>query len=1256
MAKGQVLLITSVLLMQAIFLLPSFIYTPVKALDYGMDTDLGNVDASFWGEDADDGSGCSVAGVGDVNGDGYDDILIGARYDDDGGNFSGQTYLIFGKASGWIMDSILSRSDASFWGENAGDRSGSSVAGAGDVNGDGYDDLLIGAPYNDEGDSDAGQTYLIFGKPSGWAMDTNLSASNASFLGGSTNDGAGWGIAGAGDVNGDEYDDILIGAPSKGDGGTGQTYLILGKDSGWTMDTNLSASDASFLGEDSYDNSGYSVAGAGDVNGDGFDDILIGASNNCKAGVRAGQTYLILGKASGWAMNTVLSASDASFLGEDAYNCSGCSVAGAGDANGDGYDDILIGAHGNNDYDREIAGQTYLILGKASGWEMDTDLSASDASFIGEDTDDYSGSSVAGAGDINGDGYDDILIGASGVYYAGESSGHTYFILGKPSDWTMNIALSASDASFIGEYKIDYSGCSVAGAGDVNGDGYDDILIGAYANSEGGTLAGQTYLIFNKDFGWAMDIDLSASDASFWGENEVDWSGLSVDSAGDVNGDGYDDILIGAIYNDDGGAESGQTYLILGKGHGWAMDIDLSKANASFIGEDAEDYSGVSVAGAGDVNSDGYDDILIGARSNDEGGDYAGQTYLIFGKASGWSMDTDLSTSDASFLGESEGDSSGCSVAGAGDVNGDGYDDILIGATGNDDGGDFTGQTYLIFGKASGWAMDTNLSASDASFWGENQGGQSGSSVAGAGDFNGDGYDDILIGAHLDDDGGTEAGQTYLIFGKSSGWTMDTNLSTSDASFWGESSGDHSGFSVAGGGDVNDDDYDDILIGAWFNDKGGTDAGQTYLIFGKSSGWTMDANLSDSDASFWRECQAAHSGHSVAGAGDVNGDGYDDILIGAYSDQEVSDSVGQTYLILGKNFGWSMYTSLSASDASFLGEEAWDWSGYSVAGGGDINGDGYDDLLIGACCNDEGGDRVGQTYLILLHPNTRPILYDENHSPSNGDTFTNFTFSIMYKDIDSDKPVNISLVINNEWYAMLSNDSIPLDFRMGVRYNHTLNLLEGVHRYYYYTSDGKSMARFPEHGYLTTPDIPLILWKDNEKDSDGDGHNDTYEYIAGSDPNDEESTPFDWDGDGWNNSIETENESDPSDEKSTPLDWDGDGWNNSIETEAGADPRDYSSFPRDLDGDWIPDSIDPDRDGDKVVNVNDAYPDDPNKWESDTDSDPEDYLSISKWVGIAIFVIFIVIIVFIIYIVKKKRIGNPKESETGDLGRVGKED
>jgi hypothetical protein len=422
-----------------------------------------------------------------------------------------------------------------------------------------------------------------------------------------------------------------------------------------------------------------------------------------------------------------------------------------------------------------LVGSLFAFTSIVYAFGPDTDLSNADASFWGEDAGDYSGRSVASAGDVNGDGLNDFLIGAPLDDDGGTSAGQTYLILGRAAaNWGVDFDLSNADASFWGEDAGDYSGFSVASAGDVNGDGLDDFLIGAYRDEDGGSLAGQTYLILGRAAAnWGMDFDLSSADASFWGEDVGDLSGYSVASAGDVNGDGLDDFLIGAPTDDDGGNPwAGQTYLILGRAAAnWGMDFDLSNADASFWGEDANDESGQSVAYAGDVNGDGLDDFLIGAYRDEDGGNYAGQTYLILGRAAAnWGMDFDLSNADASFWGEDAGDYSGFSVASAGDVNGDGRDDFLIGGYGDDDGGSTAGQTYLILGRAAAdWGMDFDLSNADASFWGEDADDESGRSVASAGDVNGDGRDDFLIGATLDEDGGTDAGQTYLLLGKELG-------------------------------------------------------------------------------------------------------------------------------------------------------------------------------------------------------------------------------------------------------------------------------------------------------------------------------------------------------------------------------------------------------------------------------------------------------------------------------------------------------
>jgi hypothetical protein len=531
------------------------------------------------------------------------------------------------------------------------------------------------------------------------------------------------------------------------------------------------------------------------------------------------------------------------------------------------------------------------------------------------------------------------------------------------------------------------------------------------------------------------DQDLSDSTASFLGEAIREYAGESISAAGDVNGDGYDDFLIGTYRNTEAGEDWSQVYLIFGNASGWDMDINLSKADASFWVNDAPGFPTVQVAGAGDVNRDGFDDLLFGNVYDSDAGIRAGKAYLVLGKATGWTMDTNLSMADASFLGENRGDWVGRSVAGAGDVNGDGFDDILIGAPYSDlEVEGRTGKTYLIFGKSSGWALDTNISTADASFHGEQVEDAFGTDADIVGDVNRDGFDDILIGAPFNDETNRNAGQTYLVFGKASGWTRYANISTADASFLGEVIIDLSGYHVAGAGDVNADGYNDFLIGAFYNDAGGPSAGQAYLILGKGSGWGMDTQLSNVDASFIGESRDDFVGSDVAAAGDVNKDGYDDFIIGASGNDHGEIDGGQTYLILGKETDWEMDTYLWYADASFWGENMNDHSGGSISCAGDVNGDGYDDILIAASYNSENGNRSGQVYLIMF--DFLPPNITKDSTPSIATTGDEFTFNLSVYD-----NVGIEKVSIEFWYeGPQGHDNLTADRVSGDRQSGTWGL------------------------------------------------------------------------------------------------------------------------------------------------------------------------------------------------------------------------
>eukprot|EP00008_Paramoeba_atlantica_P003901 CAMPEP_0201490322 /NCGR_PEP_ID=MMETSP0151_2-20130828/26205_1 /ASSEMBLY_ACC=CAM_ASM_000257 /TAXON_ID=200890 /ORGANISM="Paramoeba atlantica, Strain 621/1 / CCAP 1560/9" /LENGTH=492 /DNA_ID=CAMNT_0047876249 /DNA_START=62 /DNA_END=1540 /DNA_ORIENTATION=- len=437
---------------------------------------------------------------------------------------------------------------------------------------------------------------------------------------------------------------------------------------------------------------GYAVNSAGDVNHDGYADVIIGAFG-------VGQAYVVFGNSD---LSTPINISNLNgengfqLLGVSASTLTGNAVSGVGDVNGDGIDDVLVGAPYAG-----VGGKVYVVFGNSTfNSPIQLDNLDGNNGFIIEGTKNYqAGSAVAGLGDVNGDGYVDILIGASS---------HAFVVFGN-SQFNQTFPLSLLDGSngfsMKGESVDDQFGDAVGPAGDLNEDGLKDFLVGApWANG----YLGSTYVIFGQP-----SFDSSLNLASLNGSNgfridgvaSLGESGNSVDTAGDVNGDGHVDILIGAFFASNNPKrpdnENGNAYVVFGqKDYPPVFNLgELTGVNGFQIyGINEKDQCGTSVAGVGDMNGDGFDDIVIGAPHASPTSLNSGQSYIVFGKSdfpqtfelknlngkNGYALDGSGLTAY-----------SGVGVGAAGDFNKDGFADVIIGAPQYDHS---TGQSYIVFG------------------------------------------------------------------------------------------------------------------------------------------------------------------------------------------------------------------------------------------------------------------------------------------------------------------------------------------------------------------------------------------------------------------------------------------------------------------------------------------------------------------------------------------------------------------------------
>ncbi|SKC06046.1 FG-GAP-like repeat-containing protein [Dyadobacter psychrophilus] len=846
-----------------------------------------NANAIVVGNQAGAQAGYAVSSAGDVNGDGYSDVIVGAPFFDKGESNEGIAFVYHGSASGIAPNPAIilegNQIEAQF---------GTSAASAGDINKDGFSDIIIGAPFYNKGESKEGVAMIYYGSASGISNNKTILEGNQ------PNAKFGRAVEGLGDVNGDGFSDVIVGAPlyDKGQTDEGAAFIYHGSAAG----INLLANNI-LEGNQEKSQYGYVSTAAGDVNGDGYNDVLVGAYAYDKGHDNEGAVFVHLGSAIGVGNNASV------VLEGNQINAQyGWSATTAGDVNGDGYSDILVGSY-LYDFGQTNEGAVFVYHGSAQGIKASAALR-----LESNQAEAKQGISVACAGDVNGDGYSDVMIGVW-QYDKGEGNEGTVVIHhGSPN------GLISSPASTLESNQADAGfGWSVKSAGDVNGDGYSDVIAGANTYDKGQADEGAAFV-------WlGMAKGENANSLQFQGYQDDCLFGMSVATAGDVNADSFSDIIVGAPSFDVQGRQVGAAYIYYGSIQGINLNTPTKIENVPGSGD-----LGGSVASAGDVNGDGYDDIIIGDINYEQNFDpkkgvvtFGGAALIYYGSSQGISINN---SSILKFTDNETNGRYGSSVASAGDLNGDGYDDVVVGDPYYDKQFD-EGAVFVYYGSAQG----VNANAAMV-FEGNQSWEQLGISVASAGDINSDGFDEIIVGAPDYSNGQDMEGAAFLFYGSALGVNKVPTILESN------SAGAFFGQSVSGAGDVNGDGFVDIAVGSPLFMISALNQGATFVYYGSQNGINNNSSKTILEIG-----QTAHFGSSVSEAGDFNGDGYADIIVGAIYYPPLDR--GAAFVFLGSSTGISLLNPIK-----FDGNLDYSQTGSSVAGAGDVNGDGYSDVLVGS--------------------------------------------------------------------------------------------------------------------------------------------------------------------------------------------------------------------------------------------------------------------------------------------------------------------
>ena len=810
---------------------------------------------------------------------------------------------------------------------------GIKVASGGDIDGDGYGEILVGAPDYPLPSSKKGAIFIYYGSADGFDLAKTDTLRGNTLFPTATVNFLGYALSFAGDVNGDGYADILVGVEEL------QLSLVL-EGSATGINTSGSGASATQLTGAATTNFGWDVSNAGDINADGYSDIMVASTN---AGTHSGgEVYIYNGSSSGVETTPV-----DTLANEISGSQFGHTLALAGDINGDGLSDVSSFAGGN----------FYVYYSDTTGAKTNKFFSTSKFSPTSTSTS-VNGTAASGAGDVNGDGYSDIVAGSSFLNNGQLQEGGFFVYHGSSSGLNTSAAVS-----FQSNKANSSMGNSVSSAGDVNGDGYNDILVGVqnYEVETGSGFHNNNRGLVLIYYGSSTGI-VTAEPDSIVGTETGAMLGASVSGAGDINGDGISDVIAGAPEKDNGSTNEGVAYVYTGR------TSYIGTSPLTLLSSATKTPATVSILG--DINGDGFSDMAIGHWQRDS-------LYIIYGE------DSNTAFQKIDTLKGAIGSRLGWAISGGGDINGDGYSDFVVTAPRFKSETSFSrwdGAAFIFYGDPDLGETkkiaftDTVTGKKNVSFSGYNG---IGDDVAIIKDVNSDGYDELLVSSSNFEISGNY-GAVFLYRGGPS-----KNLLNSDRDTLQGISNTSFGIWVSDAGDLRGDGRNDFVVGASTFSNGHSQEGAAYLYEVDAEGYSSspiilegnEANkklgitcgslgdvdgdgyddlgvLGDSVLNIYKGSSSGisttPSGSTLGGQfsmtyGDLNGDGYSDYVLGDHlanlgkGAENAEDGVVIAYKG-GSSFPGEVLKSFTSTDEGI---------GWSIGGIGDVNGDGYTDLMMG---------------------------------------------------------------------------------------------------------------------------------------------------------------------------------------------------------------------------------------------------------------------------------------------------------------------